>query len=169
MSESSVAVANYFIQKGLEEGRPITPMQALKLVYIAHGWHLGYSGSPLISDAVEAWKFGPVIPVLYHEIKVFGANPIDSLISLWDGRGGKVSHPMIHDPKLAKFLDSVWMAYREMNGLQLSTLTHQMGTPWDDVWNRQGGRGRVGAEIPDSLIAEHYKQRIEAARAQAAS
>ena len=66
------AVASYFVELADERGAgPFTPMQLLKLTYIAHGYSLGLQSTPLIENKVEAWKFGPVIPDLYHSIKEF--------------------------------------------------------------------------------------------------
>jgi uncharacterized phage-associated protein len=67
----AIAIANYFIEKSLATGKRLTPMQLVKLVYIAHGWYLARTGKPLLADAVQAWQFGPVIPTLYHEFKQF--------------------------------------------------------------------------------------------------
>ncbi|MCY4000360.1 MAG: DUF4065 domain-containing protein, partial [Bacteroidetes bacterium] len=57
-------------------GRNLTPMQLIKLSYIAHGWTLGISGEPLFNDTVEAWRYGPVVPDIYHTYKEFGHSPI---------------------------------------------------------------------------------------------
>ena len=51
-------------------------MKLQKLVYIAHGWHLGLFDGLLISERVEAWRWGPVIESLYHEFKEFAKQPI---------------------------------------------------------------------------------------------
>ncbi|MFZ3184229.1 MAG: type II toxin-antitoxin system antitoxin SocA domain-containing protein, partial [Pseudomonas sp.] len=76
----SESVANYFIQKSFNSGIPLTSMKLIKLVYIAHGWHCGYFSQNLINDAVEAWKFGPVIPDLYRKVKWYGRGHIDAPI-----------------------------------------------------------------------------------------
>ena len=49
-------------------GREIetTPMHVLKLVYLCHGWCLGFTGEALINEPVEAWTYGPVVPTVYH-------------------------------------------------------------------------------------------------------
>ena len=60
------AVANEFIHLAKADGRSLTPLQLIKLTYIAHGWMLTLYGRPLIVDEVEAWKYGPVIPDLYQ-------------------------------------------------------------------------------------------------------
>jgi uncharacterized phage-associated protein len=38
MATNARAVANEFIRLAAEDGRTLTPLQIIKLVYIAHGW-----------------------------------------------------------------------------------------------------------------------------------
>src|SRR4051812_24192144 len=71
-----LAVANYFIGRAMQEGKALTPMQVIKLTYLAHAWHLAISSTPLIAATVEAWKFGPVIPSLYRSLKKYGSGTI---------------------------------------------------------------------------------------------
>ena len=54
-------------------------MQVIKLVYIAHGWHLAIYDVPLVDDYVQAWQYGPVIPPLYYAFKRFGSGPITTI------------------------------------------------------------------------------------------
>ena len=63
------AIANYILDKADKSGPSITPMQITKLVYLAHGWFLGFHKQPLIIEDVQAWRFGPVIPPVYHAFK----------------------------------------------------------------------------------------------------
>ena len=52
-------------------------MKLIKLVYIAHGWHLALeNGKSLISEAVMAWKYGHVINSLYQKLKRYGSQDI---------------------------------------------------------------------------------------------
>ena len=51
-------------------------MKVQKLVYYAHGWHLGLADAPLIGELVEAWRWGPVIRSLYAALAEFGNQPI---------------------------------------------------------------------------------------------
>jgi uncharacterized phage-associated protein len=62
MATGAHTVANRFLELAEAEGRSLTPLQLMKLVYIAHGWMLGIHQRPLIKDHIEAWKLGPVIP-----------------------------------------------------------------------------------------------------------
>ena len=57
----AVVVANYFVDKGKEEGRPVEGvLKLIKLVYIAHGWHLGVNKEPLF---VKTLRHGSTAPL----------------------------------------------------------------------------------------------------------
>jgi len=155
---SSEAVANYFIQRSFNTGVELTPMKLIKLVYIAHGWHLGYFSQNLINDAVQAWKYGPVIPDLYRKVKWFGRNAIDAPIEGY-GTVGDPANPL-PNPHTLSLLDHVWKNYAHYDGLNLSAMTHQRGTPWDTTWSQRGGSEYLGAIIPNELIERHYKEKI---------
>lgn len=55
-ANSPRAVANYFIEKSIESGNSVSPLQLIKLVYIAHGWTLALYKRPLINETVEVWS-----------------------------------------------------------------------------------------------------------------
>lgn len=157
---SSESIANYFIQKSFEEGVNLTQMKLLKLVYIAHGWHLGYFDQPLISDAVQAWQYGPVIPKLYRKISKYGRRTIDALI---EGYGvicdGQQENTPPHESTIP-LLNKVWETYSGLSGIQLSTMTHQNDTPWHYAWIEAKGSPYSGTIISNELIRQHYKRKV---------
>ena len=69
-------VATQIIWIASLDGRSLTPMQLIKLSYIAHGWTLAILDNPLFKDIVEAWRYGPVVPDIYHRYKKFGYSRI---------------------------------------------------------------------------------------------
>jgi uncharacterized phage-associated protein len=138
-------IANYFIELSLQTGKELTPMKLVKLVYISHGWYLGLTNKPLIIEGVQAWKYGPVVTSVYHDFKHYGNQQITSMV---------ISQSDI------EFLNKIWDVYKDMNGLQLSTLTHQKDTPWDIVWNQKDGKKINGALIPNDIIKNHYKAKM---------
>src|SRR5690554_7840210 len=71
-----LTVADTILKIAKSRGQSLTPMQLVKLTYIAHGWSLGLRGIDLFRNRVEAWQYGPVIPDLYHATKTYGRNPI---------------------------------------------------------------------------------------------
>lgn len=148
---SSIAVANEFIRLGMQDGKYFTPMQLLKLTYIAHGWHLGFFEKPLTDDDVEAWKYGPVIPNLYKAIKHHRGNSIHTQIPLLDGEYTTLSKD---NQDIIRF---TYQRYGHLDGIALSSLTHQVGTPWYQFFNDI----TWGRKIPDSIIANHYTQKLK--------
>lgn len=156
--ERPVAIANFFIKKAMDEGVEMSLMKLIKLVYIAHGWYLGINGDSLLPESVQAWTYGPVVPSIYHEFKKYGDNKINALE--FDIETG--TYPMVQNEELKSFLNKIWQVYGKMNGLELSSLTHQRGTPWDIVWNVNKGKNQKSAFIPNNIIMEHYKQKANA-------
>jgi uncharacterized phage-associated protein len=154
-----ISIANYFIKKSWERGTELTPMKLVKLVYIAHGWHLGITQQPLLTEVPQAWQYGPVVPMVYHSFKRYGNKQVTQLYSTIT-TDGPVS-PIVNDASINLLLDKVWDIYSRYNGVQLSALTHQPNTPWDIVWNQQGGKHKQGAIIPNNIIAAHYKTVID--------
>lgn len=143
---SVIAVADAILKIAKRQGKVLTPLQLMKLAYIAHGWSLGLGRGDLFGERIEAWKYGPVVPDLYHATKHFGRNPIPH--SVIDAQ------PMPVDWATSQFLDDIVKKYGGMSGTALSALTHKSGTPWDQVYKD----GVFGIEIPDSLIQAHYQQ-----------
>jgi uncharacterized phage-associated protein len=125
-------------------------MQLMKLVYIAHGWSLALLDRDLFSDRIEAWKYGPVIPNLYHATKAFGRNVIPQ--DLVDDSAASAV-----DDDIQAFLEDVVAKYGHLNGIQLSNLTHMPNTPWHDTYEAN----IMGKEIPDPLIRSHYQAKLD--------
>src|ERR1700722_8483585 len=78
MPYPATVIANEFIALASKAGSALSPLKLQKLVYFAHGWCLALTGRPLISDRVQAWQYGPVIPSIYHEFKYVGNGSISS-------------------------------------------------------------------------------------------
>jgi uncharacterized phage-associated protein len=148
-------VANRFLELAREQGRSLTPMQILKLVYIAHGWMLGLNGRALIDQPVEAWQYGPVVRDVYNGVRHYGKSPVAA--GMWAPPGSL-------DPLEENMISQVYGLYGAMSGLQLSNITHMPNTPWAQTYRP----GAFGIQIPDPIIADHYK-RLARERPRAAS
>lgn len=152
------AVANYLFDEVRQDRDLLTSMQLLKLVYISHGWSLAFFDRPLVREAVEAWEYGPVIADLYHGVKRWGAGPVrERLPGYFAATDGFSSQDM-------ELVSSVLAAYRHLDGLELSNLTHRRGTPWYKVYYEQGGKNRRHSLIPNDLIREHFVSLMESSR-----
>jgi uncharacterized phage-associated protein len=154
---NSHQIANHFIKSSQATGQDLTPMKLIKLCYIAHGWHLGLFDDELLDEVVYAWKYGPVIDTIYKGFRKYGDTQITQLYS---EVGCENVYPMPGE-RIKPFLDSIWISYGKYDGIQLSAMTHQRDTPWDIVWNKQGGNNKAYAIIPNDLIKSHYKEKIK--------
>lgn len=153
MAVEARVVANQFIGLARKEGKTLTPLQLMKLVYIAHGWMLGLRQRPLIIEPVEAWRYGPIIPELYRETKKYGSGAVTDEISTSAWKRWGATDEL--DASEADIVEQVYRIYGGQTGIQLSSLTHQPGTPWDITW--ESGK-QMNATIPSDLIAEHYRK-----------
>lgn len=157
MKYSAKAVANKFIEIAKEKGSPITPMKLQKLVYFAHGWYLSLtSGQPLIDEKIEAWRYGPVVPSLYHEFKSHGNRAIEGYATdLQADQGLRFVTPHLPDDKnLSAFIKKIWEVYGKRTAIELSNITHQPNTPWAEIWGSEGVPNNT--DIDDSVIKKYF-------------
>lgn len=148
---SVLEVAAYFINKGISEGNPLTPIQIMKLCYFAHGYKLAIEDEPLIDEAVQAWKYGPVFKDLYHCLKVFGSRKIKELppfIKMFDDS---------FEASDIEIMDAVYEALGDEDGMTLSDMTHDEGTPWRQVWDSITTKDKY-APIGNDIIKKHFKE-----------
>lgn len=146
---SPIRAGQLIIELAEEEGRALTQLQILKLVYIAHGWHLATYGEPLLNEKVQAWQYGPVVPSLYHSLKRFGTGlvPKNWLRNfLFAGRDPT--------PEEEESLATTYRMLGKFSGIALSNLTHKPGSPWSKVWRP----GVADLVIPNDIIRQHYLQ-----------
>lgn len=157
MAFDSKAVANYFLDLANAENEAITPMKIQKLVYIAHGWYLALTEKPLLDEYIQAWRYGPVIPTLFHEFKRFGKEAITEPATDFDLKNSTFIKTVLPDDKYMKaILEKIWEVYGGFTAIQVSNLTHQEGTPWAQTWDEFGGTRNVNIE--NERIKNHFKE-----------
>lgn len=143
---NATTIANEFLGLASADGRELTPMQVIKLTYIAHGWSLALLDRPLIENKIEAWRYGPVIPDLYRRLNIYGRNPI----------AGPIKRAMLErsetlDENAKSLISQVFGKYGALTGIQLSNLTHRTGTPWAIAY-----RADENNAISNEVIKDHY-------------
>ncbi|ECG5642402.1 DUF4065 domain-containing protein [Salmonella enterica subsp. enterica serovar Poona] len=136
MAYSAAAVANAFIEKAQKgELKALTPMKLQKLLFYTQSWYLKLrDNTPLFDDLFARWKFGPVIPPLYHMLKKYGAGEITEKISViieCDGELKRITPTIQKDDEEARALiNKIIEVYGKFSGTELSNLTHAPGTAW---------------------------------------
>ena len=145
-------VANKLILRGVDDKNFLTPLQVVKLVYYCHAWMLAWENEPLIQQRVEAWKYGPVIADVYNSLKRYGKNPVHVPIDVPNERYNEIE---------LDTMDTIYSHYGQYDGIQLSSMTHRPGSPWDQVWNASGFKFwrtfLPQPTIPDELIKVYYR------------
>lgn len=129
------------------EGWGTTNLRLQKLLYICHMVCLGRLGRPLISQNFEAWTYGPVVPVLYHILKIYGAEPINEI---------RLRHGEKPSPEEDAIIQEVCGLLKEATGGQLVSLTHKEG----GAWSRNYNGGSSGNIIKTDDIINEYRERF---------
>ncbi len=155
-NRSSLLISDHILRRAPD--KRLTPFHLIKMVVIAHGRHLATTNEPLIADRIEAWKHGPVIPVLYHELKIYG----DGLVPTLRYCGTQVNEPIrdeFFDTLLSeeerRIIDGVVYDYGDWTMGQLYELCHAPGSPWDICYT-----GELGVEIPDYVLKQYYMEEL---------
>ena len=114
-------VARYLIWLAYKEPEraPITHLHLQKLLYYMQGWSLAMRGRPIFDEAIEAWKYGPVVPEVYKKFADYKAESFPAS----EGREGALG------PDDAGFVESVWGHYKRYSANELRRMTHSE-RPW---------------------------------------
>lgn len=143
---SPVAVANKILELAEQSGNAVTPLQLIKLVYLSHGFMLGLYGRPLVREKAEAWTYGPVFRSLYRAVKRFRSDPVQ----------GRLPGPSETFDELEEdLIRQVYEIYGKRNGIALSQLTHQPGSPWSQVWDEGRGHSTI---ISNDVLQDYYSR-----------
>lgn len=126
-------------ETGEEIREDIHHLKLQKLLYFAQAAHLAIHGTPLFSDRIQAWAFGPVIPAVYEHFRRYGSGPI------------AVEEGECSSDTLKNFLLEVWKLFGKYSAIELMNISHKVG-PWSEYY--RGGRDNT--VIPESAIQEAF-------------
>lgn len=128
-------------------GWRLSNLEVQKLVYLAHMFCLGRTGSPLVDGHFEAWEYGPVHPDLYHRVKVFGSDPVQNVFHTVRGLDSESTE--------ARVLDEIGDSLAGCPSGRLVAITH-----WDrGAWARNYRPGARFIVIPNDDIKDEYMER----------
>jgi uncharacterized phage-associated protein len=114
-------VAKYFIWKAnQDEQELLSNLKLQKLLYYAQGLNLSLGNGPLFHNDIEAWQYGPVVPEIYHQYKIYG-------------RGGIMPDeqfdPNTIDEDTRDFLDEIYNIFGQFSAIRLMEISHD-----DECW-----------------------------------
>lgn len=140
-------VANHIITLAEKMGEAVTNMKLQKLLYYSYAWHLAQFDTRLFSENIQAWQYGPVVPVVYFKYNSYGA---DNIKSPEDGNTDNIS------TESKDLIEEVFSVYGNKSAIELVRLSHSE-SPWRDVYED----GKMNA-IPDELISSFFKKKQQA-------
>ncbi len=133
-------VASYILHK---QGS-ISTWKLQKLAYYSQAWNLAWNEQPLFEARIEAWANGPVIPELYR------LHRGQYSVSRWpEGSGARLTKAE------KETIDGVLAGYGELNGRQLSLITHNEG-PWKEAREGLPPTERCTRQIKPEAMQAYY-------------
>ncbi len=166
MKTNALSIANYFVKKHTQTNDPLDLIRLIKYVYISYGFTLAILDKCILDyrfDKVEAWKYGPVIPIVYHSFKHFRKEPItkEAEIMEYDKDSGEIKFtiPTLDEganKNICTILDFVWDKYKKFTSNELIDILHQKGTPWKYCYSELDNN-----EIPEEMTKAYYLEFIK--------
>lgn len=156
------AVANLILDIADSMGVSVYRTSLLKLLFFAHGWCLAKYDRPLVGQLFEAWQHGPVLRVVYDQLRSPAGERIVERMRVLNPRSGQfeIAKATI-EPAVQSLIADVISTYSRFYAFELSDKTHEVGSPWHAAWE-QAGQGRLpGARIENENIKSYFLRRNE--------
>lgn len=124
--------AYYLISLFNTDHRPITQLQAQKIMYFFEAYYMViHQVDKLYECNFNAWAFGPVAIPLYQALKIFGENNI-----ILTEEQKKLGESI--DPEKKRILKYIYEVFGKLSAMKLVELTHMKDSPWDKKWKENG-------------------------------
>lgn len=140
---SALDVAPYVISRSNRAGA-ISNLKLQKVLYFIQAEFLVVQNAPCFAEQIEAWDFGPVVPVVYYCYRIYSGAAIpllqDDGFCLFNKR----------DKKLA---DGVIDECEKYSAAELADIVHRQ-TPWREAYRRRG-------IITNESLKEFFNERAD--------
>lgn len=144
MAYNVLDIANKLLVKAsnCSGGELMSNLKLQKMLYYEQGYHLAKFGKPLFEEDIEAWMYGPVVPIVYEHFSKYGSNGIEpEREEIW-----------LEDQE-EKLFNEVFIAYSPYSAIGLMNKTHQE-KPWKSV------PVKVGSVITKKSLTDYFKTRM---------
>lgn len=159
-AHDALAIANLFLDWGARDGIPVDPLKLQKLVYLAHGWHLGLTRQPLIYQTVVAWPYGPIIRDVYWQFKKYRGENVSGRATIPPDGVNTFEHIPLRaelTDKSRAIVDRVWEVFKNNTGIELSAMSHTAGTPWHQVTSGKAKKDIRDIPISNRLMSDYFQ------------
>ncbi|GMO64284.1 MAG: hypothetical protein Ta2D_11180 [Rickettsiales bacterium] len=126
----------FYVKKNKIE---INKTKISKLLYIIYGGFLALYKRSILTERPKYFPYGPVFPKVYKNY--------DKLLPM----------QIVFSNDLKDIIDNALDTYGNMTAGQLTTLTHQAGTPWD-IMNKNGAK--FNEPLDDNDIYNYFNNNM---------
>lgn len=144
MTYNAIDIAKKIIVRtDTERGDSISNLKLQKLLYYMQGFHLAFFNEPLFNEEIQAWAYGPVVPVVYNQFKKYRSLSINP---------ARFTDDLELTPEETTVFENVYSEYSQYSAVGLMNLTHEEG-PWKDH--------EIGEVITKEEMREFFLTQIE--------
>lgn len=118
-------VCKYIINYSNEMDYGVSCLKLQKLLYFIQGYFMIIKDESCFHEKIEAWDFGPVVPLAYQEYKHYASTDIPSV--------GSQNNSISDENKI--LIDNVINKFADYTATDLVTITHQQ-KPWKSVYSQ---------------------------------
>lgn len=135
---SANTIAKEVINYSNRNDYPISNLKLQKVLYFIQAIFLNEYNRACFSDPIEAWALGPVVPSVYRQYKIFGANYIPETVFNKNNFAG-IFTSVAHEPYERICNDDVEVIHNIVDDLssysatELVDITHSQ-SPWIEAY-----------------------------------
>lgn len=138
-------VARYIIERCKEKNRTVSNLKLQKILYFVQAEFLVTKNQPCFIEAIEAWDFGPVVPTVYFEYRMYGGANIPCI--------GKSKVKQLISARDQKILNGIIDECSQYSASALVEITHNQ-MPWMEAYNQPGYNNEITVES----IKEYFEE-----------
>ena len=121
MAYNAIDIAKKIVCKtDVEHGDTLSNLKLQKLLYYMQGFHLAFFDEPFFNESIEAWTYGPVVPVVFQEFKRYKKRSINP---------DNYHDDLVLTDDEQQMFDMVYSEYNRYSAVALMNMTHTEG-PW---------------------------------------
>ena len=135
-------ICRHVINYSNEHDYGISNLKLQKVLYFILAYFLVNKNnhSPCFNERIEAWDFGPVVPIAYHEYKQFGSGDIPTVRTylrydendIWNLERVQFDDSVINDED-KELINKVIDKFSPYTATDLVSITHRQ-SPWIDAY-----------------------------------
>lgn len=120
-----LSIARYVIERCNSQNRTISNLKLQKIMYFVQAEFLVSKNQPCFAEEIEAWDFGPVIPEVYREYKIFGSANIPVV--------RRIERPLVLSEEDQELINGIVDECAQYSASALVEITHNQ-SPWLDAY-----------------------------------